>query len=383
MSCPPKGIEVRTRFAALAVLILSVLAGCKTTPRTTGPAVAEGAAGSRVLLAVDFQQGQTLRYRFVSDREIILDWDPDKSSSKSGKSSVNNYFESLEMVVAYTPLEVDEYGLTKIKATCTLVKTSRTKSPASRGASSTDAVTTVNGRSFVFTVAPSGRIQDYSELDKLVREAGEKAFRSDTSHSRVKEPDMIGDFIASQWFLWDSVSSIPNPSAGVAVGQTWSSQLSVPVPMVLRQARDVTYTLNEIRPSTPERQSAASGTGPTETPDKFAVIAASYKLPQPVPSGSGSTLRRDESRVEGAAPHNWPIPYSGRFQMSGTFGFLGPYEILDLKGRGEELFNIDAGRLEKSSQQYTVQMKASLPPLGIRANPHITINQKLTMDLLH
>jgi hypothetical protein len=75
------------------------------------------------------------------------------------------------------------------------------------------------------------------------------------------------------------------------------------------------------------------------------------------------------------------MPYSGSFQMSGRFGFLRGYQILDLQGQGEDLFNIDAGRTERYNQQYQVQMEASLP-MGIGGKLHITINQNLTMELL-
>jgi len=68
--------------------------------------------------------------------------------------------------------------------------------------------------------------------------------------------------------------------------------------------------------------------------------------------------------------------------MSGTFGFLGPYEVLGLEGTGEELFNIKAGRIERRQEKYTLRTKAGVPPMGIRANPHITIDQTLTMELM-
>ena len=158
---------------------------------------------------------------------------------------------------------------------------------------------------------------------------------------------MICDFIATQWFLWDSVSSIEKPAEGVSVGQTWQSKLSVPTPMVSRKARDVTYTLDEIRESEKEQ---------------LAVIHSSYSLAE-------------------STPNDWPIPYSGRFRMSGMFGFFRGYKVLDLQGQGEELFNIKAGRTEKYNQQYQMQMEASLQlPLGEK--PRITIEQNLTMQLL-
>jgi hypothetical protein len=67
--------------------------------------------------------------------------------------------------------------------------------------------------------------------------------------------------------------------------------------------------------------------------------------------------------------------------MSGMFGFLRGYKVLDLQGQGEELFNIKAGRTEKYNQRYRMQMEASLQlPLGEK--PRITIEQNLTMQLL-
>jgi len=181
----------------------------------------------------------------------------------------------------------------------------------------------------------------------LIKQVGEKAFRPDTSKGRIKEPDMIGDFIATQWFLWDSISSIEKASKGVSPGQSWKSKLSVPTPMVMRQARDVTYRLQEIRQSDIGR---------------LAVIASTY-------------VKADST------PQSWPVPYTGRFQMSGKFGFLGNYQLLDLQGGGEELFNITLGRTEQYTQHYELLLQASIP-LGIGENPIIKIIQNLTMDLL-
>jgi len=68
--------------------------------------------------------------------------------------------------------------------------------------------------------------------------------------------------------------------------------------------------------------------------------------------------------------------------MARMFGFLGGYELVDLKGQGEELFNIDAGRIEQYNQQYQMQLKASLPLPLAGVDPRITIKQDLTMKLL-
>jgi hypothetical protein len=328
-----KGTNLKATLLILTTLALCSLSGCKTAPEEELP------AEHRELLTVDFQAGQTLRYKFVSSREITVDWDTTAAKSRSGRPVSDKSSESLEIIMAYTPIEVDPYSLTKIKATCESVKVVRSKGPGK------DAVNNLAGKTFTLAVGPTGKIEDYSKLDVLLKETGKKAFRPNTD---VKEPDMIGDVVATQWFLWDAVSSIEKPSQGLVVGQSWDSKLSVPTPMVMRKARDVTYKLDEIRPGEKGR---------------LAVISSSYKIAD-------------------SAPRQWPIPYSGRFQVAGAFGFYRNYKVIDLQGKGEELFNIDAGRIEKYNQQYQLQLSASLlmPLAGV--NPKITIKQNLAMNLL-
>jgi hypothetical protein len=331
-----KGTKLKTTPIILTAVALTVLAGCGPTGGEK-ELLSEG----RELLTVDFEDGKTLRYKFVSSREITIVWDTTGEASKSGGRTADKSSESMEMVVAYTPIEIDRYGLTTVKATCESVNVTRSKGPQK------DAVEHFTGKTFTLAVGPTGRIEDYSQLDELIKEIGKKAFLPSTDRGRIKELDMIGDLVASQWFLWDAVSSLEKPSEGVGAGQSWKSKLSVPTPMVMRKARDVTYRLDEIRRSEKGR---------------LAVISSSY-------------------RQADSAPRDWPIPYSGRFQMRGTFGFLSSYKLLGLEGRGEELFNIDAGRIERQNQQYQMQLRA-LIPLGISANPMITIKQNLTMKLL-
>jgi hypothetical protein len=327
---------VKTALYFFAAVFLVAFAGCES-----GTGGKKTLTGEKRILTVDFQEGQTLRYRFVSSRDIEFNWDPTASDSKRGKEKIDKSTESMDMVVAYTPVKVNPYGLTTIKATCESVKIRRTQSV------SKDAVESLSGTSFTFTVGPSGKIGDYSQLEQLIKETGEKAFRQQSKAGRVKEPDMISDFIATQWFLWDSISSIEKAAKGVRVGQSWKSKLLIPTPMVTRKARDVTYTLDEIRQ--------------TEK-GQIAVIRSSYSLADSV-------------------PESWPIPYSGSFQMSGRFGFLRGYKFLDLQGQGEELFNIDAGRIEQNNQQYQMKVEAAFP-MGIGTKPLITISQKITMTLL-
>jgi len=337
-----KGAKLKTALTIFTVVVLSVLAGCADREKELLRKKKELLSEGKELLTVDFQEAQTLRYRFVSSRDIGVDWEPGKSGPKPDKSAADRSSESMDMVVAYTPVEIDPYGLTTIKATCESVKVKRSKGRRK------DAVESLAGKTFTFTVDPTGKIEDYSQLNELIKKIGEKAFGAGGRKRGVKEPDMIGDFIASQWFLWDSVSSIEKASEGVSVGQTWKSRLTIPTPMVTRKARDVTYTLDEIRQTEKGR---------------LAVIRSSYSPAESVPAG-------------------WPIPYVGAFRMSGTFGFLRGYKMLSLEGQGEELFNIDAGRIEQYSQQYQTQWKASLPfGLKTEVSPRITIKQKLTMEL--
>lgn len=330
-----------TLTTIFTVVLLIVLTGCQPQVERKKLLV-----DGKVLLAVDFQKGKTLRYKFLSRRDIEINWGELKGGAKSDKGKVDKLFESVEVVVAYTPIEVDPFGLTTIEATCESVKVNQTH-PTGRQAGRKDAVETFSGKTFTFTVNPAGEMKDRSQLEELIKEAGKNAFRPKGRKGRIKEPDMIGDFICTQWFLWDSISSIEKPAEGVAIGQTWKSQLLVPVTMVLRQLRDVTYTLDEIRQS---------------KKGQLAVIRSSYSLPN-------------------ISPRIWPLPYSGSFQMSGRFGFLRGYKALSLEGEGEELFNIEAGRIEKYDQQYEMKLRSSLP-MGLSGIVPITVKQKLTMELL-
>ncbi len=329
---------MRTILIFPAVLFLIILTGCE--PKA-GMIKSPNSNEGKELLTVDFKDGQTLRYKFVSDREIIIDWEPSKTEVEQEQTTLSRSSESMEMIVAYTPVEINPYGLSTIKATCESVNVKRSDGTQK------DAVKNFAGKTHTFKIGPTGKIEDYSQLDKLIKEIGEKAFQPDTGRGKIKEPDMIGDFIASQWFLWDCVSSIENASEGIGPGQSWQSKLSVPTPMVTREARDVIYKLEEVRQSEKGR---------------LAVISSSYSKTDSV-------------------PQSWPIPYTGRFQMRGKFGFLGNYKLLDLQGNGEELFNINLGRTEHYNQQYQVQLQASIP-LGIGESPGITIKQNLTMNIL-
>ncbi len=309
----------RTSFAVGFLTVLAFSAGCKTVGF-------KDTDSERVFLTVDFEPGRTLRYKFVSDREMLLDWDPNARA----ENRIERRLERLEMVTSYTPVSVDPYGISTIRAVCESVVVER--SGRNYGV---DAAEAAAGKTFSFTIDARGKILDRSELDALVKELGAKAFRSGPSGRRIKNPDMVGDFIVGQYFLWDAISSVENPASGVTIGQTWHSQLPVPLPMVLRKARDVTYRLSEIQ---------------TDETTRHAIIDSTYTLAE-------------------AAPTDWPVPYSGRFQVSGTFGFLGTYQVLGLEGAGRQSFDVDAGCVVTDRENYTVRMKAVAATDGDSGQP--------------
>lgn len=324
----------------IGAFIVVIIGGCS-------PAQKSATAPRKTLLTVDFTQEQALKYKFVSSRIMAVDWGPMKGQDPN-KTKINKSSESLEMVVSYTPVTVDPYGVSTIKADCLSANVKRT-SESARPQNWQDAAETFAGKSWTFTVDARGKIVDSSQFVDVLRQAGQRAFRADKSKGLIKEPDMLYDCLAMQWFLWDSISSRPNPTKSAAIGDKWKSVLPAPATMFLFAARDVNYTLAEIRVQ--------------DANNRIAVIDSSYSLRWPNPS-------------------EWPVPYTETFQMSGIFGFLRDYKMQGLQGHGQELFNINAGRTEKYSQSYTMRATASLP-MGLGGvNPQITIDQNSTMELL-
>ncbi len=292
---------------------------------------------------------EVVRYDYASEREIEIDWGADKKSTRKSKPKVDKSVESLSIRVAFRPVEINELEFTTIEASIEDVKTKKT----GKRVSYKEATAGLKDKKYQFKLGPTGRIEERRELDGFVREIADGAFRPKSSQGRVKEPDLIEDFIVFQYFLWDSISSIEKPAEGVVVGQSWESKLPVPNSMVLRKAMDVTYTLAEIRQTDNGR---------------VAVIKSSYRVSS-----------------DASYPRSWPKPYVGRFQMSGTFGFfrmlLKGFEIVELDGEGETLFNLDTGRIERSRQEYRAVIKGrSRAKMGI--DPRITINQKLTTEII-
>jgi hypothetical protein len=303
----------------------------------------------KLLLSVDFKPDVPLKYNFVCERQIALDLDPSGKYPKGGKSEgkAQNMTEKLEMEIVYKPVEIDPYGYSTIEATCNSAKVTRT-SATSRGHDRGDAVESAAGRSFTLKITPTGKIVDYASLENLAKELVEKAFAG-SQRGRIKDPEMVMDFVATQCHIWDLVASIKDPLKGLKKGQKWNSKLLTPMPFNLKIGRGVEYKFAGIVESNNV---------------SFAEITSSYKL-SPAP------------------PEEAPFPYSGSFQMRGTFGFLRGYKVLSIEGSGRQLYDMERGLIKSDVQQYQAKVSASIFGLGSdTVEPNIEINQTITMTLV-
>src|SRR4030042_3377628 len=106
---------MRIAGAVSLAVLLALLGGCKTPVEGTGTAASKTEAASRgpVFLTVDFQPGQTLRYKFTSKKDITLDWDP---NAGPGARKIQELAEDCEIVVAYTPVAVGPSGVRTVRA---------------------------------------------------------------------------------------------------------------------------------------------------------------------------------------------------------------------------------------------------------------------------
>ena len=189
----------------------------------------------------------------------------------------------------------------------------------------------------------------HRHLERIVRQLGEAAFVRSQDTRRIKNPDMIGDFIALQWHLWDSISTIKEPLAGMEPGQHWQVRQWIPWPAPIPNlpARLTTYTLDSFIDE--------------DNQPKKAVIKSTYELAD-------------------AANQPYPRPYEGSFQMRGLMGFLRNYNFLSLDGNGTQIFDVEKGLIESDQQHYTLNVTAAfLLPLG-DSQPVLTIDQKISIE---
>lgn len=292
---------------------------------------------NKEIFTTSFKQDQQFSYKLSSSRDISLSLSGDKTKTPK------LFSENFEATVMYTVIEAKEfeYSTIEVKFQNISIKRTGANKPVN------EAVKYFEGKSYRIKVGPTGRIADQAELTALIRQAGDKAFRTSSRNGKIKEPDMICDVTAFQWFLFNAINSVPADSEGIAVGEKWSSILSVPCPMVMSKARAVEYTLSEIQEA---------------DQIKLAVISSEYS-----PSN---------------AKTNWPMPYSGRFQVSGAFGFLSNYRISSLSGQGKEILDMKTGLTKEIQQNYNMVVAAAMPLPLPGTSPSITIKQKLVMTLI-
>lgn len=317
-------------YLLTAVVCLSVV-GCQ-------PAVESN------WLLVSFEENVPVTYRFKSARTTQIDLTGGDETKKSRPQKMD---ESIEMVITYTPTDADPFGLTRIEARCESVTVQRSSMSGKRSAP--DAMEQMKGKTFTFQLSPTGQIAEYTDMERLIKEIGEKAFDTSKQSQRIKNPDMISDFIALQWYLWDSVARIEKPLDGLNPGDTWQAKQFIPwsAPIPNPPARLTTYTLDSFIQE--------------EGQSKKAVIKSDYELTE---------LSLEE----------FPKPYEGSFQMRGLMGFLRNYRFQSLTGSGTQTFNMDNGHIELDEQQYKLVVNASfLLPLG-NSLPVLTVDQTIKVE---
>jgi len=318
--------------------------GCQESQQRAASKVPSGGA----LATVNFEQGEPLRYKMVSERQTQIDLAG--GGEKGKKSAPQTMTEKLELVMVYTPVEVDPFGLSKIAVSCESAKVTRT-SFSGRDAGK-DAVESLPQLSYTLTLTPTGQVDDASQFEAVVRQLGDKAFAQVRPEAgRVKDADMINDFIALQQSLWLAIASMDKPSEGLTAGKMWQTLQLMPWPSPMRPfpTRLTTFTLDSI------------------AADEQGARQAHFK----------TTYAISDKEVQ-----NVPMPYEGSFQMRGLFGFLRNYRFESIDGGGTQVFDLDAGVLVRDEQKYTLHVGADFAlPLG-DSKPVLTVQQTLLIERL-
>ena len=295
-------------------------------------------------LLVSFEKDVPITYRMVSERATEIDLTTGDPSKKSRPQTTT---EKLELVMVYTPVEVDPFGLSTLKAECKSVNVTRSGFSGRRNTS--DAMERLAGKSFTLKLTPTGQIGDISDLERIAAELGDASFSKSEKSIRIKNPDMINDFLAMQQYLWAAGSTISN-QLDLEVGNTWQTQQSIPwpVPMYPPPARTTSYTLEGIEAE--------------ENLPRKATISSTYAM--------------SETPME-----EYIEPYEkGKFQMRGLFGFLRNFQFKHIEGNGTQIFNMDDGLVESDLQEYLLDVTASfMLPLGDSV-PVLKVNQTISIE---
>jgi len=316
---------------SVAAGVLVLLGGCRSVEQ-------EG-----TWLLVSFEKDVPITYRMVSERQTVIDL---TTSDPAKKSKPQTMGEKLNLVLTYTPTDVDPFGLTTVKVTCVEAKVTRSSFTGRQDQA--DAMEQLRGKEFTLKLSATGEIEDTSDLERVARELGKAAFSSRGDSGRVKNPDMINDFLAMQWFLWDATASVGDPLS-MKPGKTWQTKQVVPwpVPFYTPPARITDYTLDRVET--------------TEDGTRLAIISSQYKI--------------SEEPMQ-----DYIRPYEGNFQMRGLFGFLRNYQFESLAGSGTQIFNMDKGRIVKDTQEYQMHVTAGfMLPLG-DSKPVLTVTQKFNIE---
>ena len=300
-------------------------------------------SGSGNYLVVEFNENQPLRYQFQAKREVVIELTGDKP----GSSKASN--ETLDMIMTIRPVEVNPFGLTTLEYTCESAKVTR-QSFTGRAGGSPDAMTALKGKTYTVQISPTGNIETNEDFVAMLRQIGAKSY-VETQKQRVKNPDMIFDWMFFQLYLWDAVTSVDKPLDGLTVGDTWQSRQLIPwpIPIPNMPTRQVDYTLDDI----------------TETPEgRIAKIGSTYSV-------------SDEPVTD------FPHPYDGTFQIKGSlFSVLRNYQFQSLEGTGAQQFNLDTGTLLEDQEDYTLVARANfILPLG-NSIPILTVKQSFSVKLL-
>ena len=294
-------------------------------------------------LLVSFEKDVPITYRMVSERETEIDL---TSGDPKKKSRPQTTTEKLELVIVYTPVVVDPFGLSTLKVECDSVKVTRSGFSGKKSAS--DAMESLTGKSFTLNLTPTGKMADISDLERIAAELGEDSFSKGRQNTRIKNPDMISDFLAMQQYLWGAGSAISN-QMDLKEGDTWQTQQTIPwpVPIYPPPGRTTTYTLESIG---------------SEHLSRRATIKSTYAM--------------SETPIE-----EYIRPYEeGNFQMRGLFGFLRNFQFKHIEGAGTQVFNIDDGLVESDRQQYLLDVTASfMLPLG-DSLPVLKVDQKISIE---
>jgi len=295
-------------------------------------------------LLLNFEKNVPVTYHLTSTRKVTINLTGGPSDKKTKPQTSS---ETLDLVITYTPTDVDPFGLTRIVAECKSAKVTRTSLSGKRNVA--DAMEQLAGKTFTLQLSPTGEIADDADLRRITSELGEKAFAiSGDGAQRIKNPDMISDFIVMQWHLWDSTSTVEEPLEGMTPGKKWhvNQWIPWPIPVNSLPSRKTTYTLDSF--ITEENQ------------PKKAVIKSTYAISE--------TKKQD-----------FPFPYEGRFQMRGMMGFLRNYKFLSLDGGGTQIFNMADGLIESDEQHYTMKVNATfMLPLG-DSLPVLDVDQTISI----